>query len=294
MVDRDDGTGPMPNYADVYHANQDLADAAERHQSIVDQVPRAVSRIAREEGEAAGRTQGRKFGLIALAVALIVSVLAGVVSAAAYATSVDARDEIDTVQSAVDRLAQANQQLEQRGQEPVRLPSTDPADAIAAAVLAQVLASLPPSPTAEQVADRLQDAVVALLVGPSQAELTRQVAAYFAENPPQPGPPPSEAAIQAAVDRAYAANPPEDGEDGQSPPCLATEQQCQGQDGIDGADGLDGADGRSILTGPEPVRLDNGDCVWRSTYDQEPLVEQYPASNAACPGGLGDALRGDG
>lgn len=286
MVEHDD-TADLPNYADVMHKHQEVVEAAARSQHIVDHVPRAVSRIAREQGLQAGNEQGRKFGLYGLIVALLVSTLAGLVAGGAYQTSIAARDEVMTVQAAVERLATANRQLENRGQEPVSLPSSEPTDAFAAAILAQVLASLPQSPSADQVAARIQGAVVATLVGPTQDELTRQVASYFATNPPQPGPPPSEAAIQAAVDRAYAENPPRDGLDGVSPPCLAEPSQCRGADGESGTDGADGAPGRSVLTGPEPVRLDNGDCVWRSTFDQPPLVEEYPAGNAACPGGLG-------
>ena len=99
---------------------------------------------------------------------------------------------------------------------------------------------------------------------------------------PQPGPPPTQAQIDAAVARAIAANPPRDGVDGQSPPCLSTPDMCEGADGEDGADG---EPGRSVTAGPQPVRLDDGTCVWRVEYSAAPLVEEFPAGDASCPGG---------
>lgn len=290
----DDPTGPVPSqtevdeaYADVEQARLVEREVAEQTYKVAaDRLPRRVQGIARTE---AARV-ARRIGLIGAVLAALLSVA---IAVAAYSTATGAARTATTTQQALERLDQANDTLTARGQVPVPAPerTDDPTETISAAVLAQVLAALPPSPTADEVATRIQSAVVAQVLGPSMDELTRQVAAYLEANPPEPGPAPTEQQILAAVERVYAENPPRDGVDGvdgQSPPCLNTPTRCQGADGTDGADGIDGqdgVDGRSILTGPEPVRLDNGDCVWRSTYDREPLVVEYPAGNAACPGG---------
>ncbi len=277
-------TDDTPTRADVDQAREVERTVAEQtYQEAADRLPRRVKGLA----EVTAARVSRRYGVIALIVAFLVPTL---FSLAAYSRSGEARDTAistqRTVDAALDRLDVANDTLTARGQTPVPAPvSADPTAAVAAAVLAQVLASLPPSPTADDVAARIQGAVIASLEGPSMNELARLAADYFEANPPIPGPAPSEAAIQAAVDRAYSANPPANGVDGESPPCLSTPAMCEGDDGADGMNGLDGDDGRSVLTGPEPVRLDNGDCVFRVTYDREPLVVDYPAGNSVCPGG---------
>lgn len=263
MTDRDQVDAPtdeVPTFADVQNVRAEEREMAERAWAVADQVPRQMRRVAREAGHKAGQAEGRKFGIIGLLVALLVSVLAGVASAAAYATSIDTRSDLVTIQAALDKLDTANLALTARGQEPVPPPpASDPTGAVAAAVLAQVLASLPPSPSADEVASRLQTTVTANVLGPTLDELTGQVSSYFALHPPQPGPPPSEASIRAAVDAALAQNPPPagpPGQDGQPPPCLAEPTQCRGADGQDGADstvpGPPGRDGVMCPTGFTP------------------------------------------
>lgn len=284
---------PTPTRLDVRKARAAERAAAEQtYRVAADRLPRRVRGIARDE---AGKV-ARRIGLWGAVLAALLSIA---IALAAYSTADRAADSAaatrETVSTALERLDAANDTLQARGQVPVPPPATadDPTAAITAAVLAQVLASLPPSPTADDVAARVQSAVTASVLGPATGELTRLVAEYFATNPPQPGPPPTQAQIDAAVARAIAADPPRDGTDGQSPPCLSTPAMCVGEDGTNGTNGVDGAPGRSVTAGPQPVRLDDGTCVWRVQYSADPLVEEFPAGDAACPGGgvLGLGLR---
>lgn len=275
-------TDPAPTRADVTQAREVEREVAEEtYRVAADRLPRQVRGVARVE---AARV-ARRIGAIGAVLAVLASVA---IAVAAYSTATNARDvataNAETIELALGRLDRANDTLTARGQTPVPQPvqPDDPTEAIAAAVLAQVLASLPPSPSADDVAARIQGAVTAQVLGPTTDELARLVAAYFEANPPQPGPPPTQAQIDAAVARAIAANPPRDGVDGQSPPCLSTPDMCQGADGTDGANG---EPGRSVTAGPQPVRLDDGTCVWRVEYSAAPLVEEFPAGDASCPGG---------
>ncbi len=274
--DRDDDTdvweyepAPAPLPDDVTEARaQALAAAEEAEQAVIHAAarrPRRADRdLAAEAGRAAGAKVSRRFGLVALLVALVVPWL---VSGLAYSNSV-ATDQV--AQATAQRLDALNATLESQGREPVAPTVTgDPAATIAAAVLAEVLTRLPDAPSAEQVAQELQTVVAANVLGPTLGQASAMVAAYLRDNPAPPGRPPSQAEIDAAVARQYAADPPADGQDG--------------ADGDDGQDGTDGQDGRSVLTGPEPVRLDDDTCVWRTTYSAEPAVQEYPAGDAACP-----------
>lgn len=228
----------------------------------IDEALNAVPEVARSEA----RKAYRWLVMAAVAVAVIVSLAVSIVAiniatdAAAAQNAADAAqaERSANVDTALQRLEEANQELEARGQAPVQTSAApDQSEAIAAAVLAQVLAQLPPAPSAEDVAARIQGSVTANVLGPTRQQLVAEVAAYFQANPPQPGPPPSQDAIRAAVDAALAANPPprgergedgRDGQDGQSPPCLSEPNQCRGEDGQDGQDGKDGVD--STVPGP--------------------------------------------
>lgn len=270
----EDDAAPLvePTFLDMKAGFADARAEADAVAQIVEEFPRQMTRIASEAGRKAGERAGRKFGLIALVVALVVALLVSVAalsvavraagdSAAARVAATSAQQQVDT---AMDRLGEANEVLQARGQAPIPAPAdVDPTTALSAAILAQVLADLPPVPTADQVAGRIQAAVTANVLGPSMDELRDLAAAYYAANPP-PGPTAEQ--IQDAVDRAYAANPPDDGEDGQP-----------------GDRGPAGPAGRSVLSGPTPVRLGDGSCVLRVTYDQAPEVVDYPAGDAVCP-----------
>lgn len=212
------------------------------------QLPDRVREIADQAGAAAGSKVARRIGLVGAVLALLAS---GALSVAAYS---QAQSTDRTVEAALSRLDQANSTLESRGQPTVPAPpSPDPTDAIAAAVLAQVLASLPASPTSGEVASQLQAAVTGNVLGPSLDALTRQVAFYYQQNPPRPGPPPTEAQIRAAVEAVYAADPPADGRDGvdgQPPPCLSEPAQCRGADStVPGPSGPQGQPGPACPDG---------------------------------------------
>lgn len=278
---------PAPTMADVAQAREVEREVAEQtYRVAADRLPRQVRGVARVEAERVARRIG--------AIGAVLAVLASVaIAVAAYSTATSAQTAAAgaqrTVDTALEQLAQANDTLQQRGQAPVPTPeqAADPSEAITAAVLAQVLASLPPQPSVEQVADGLRGAVISALTGTTLQAVTAEAERYFQLNPPRI----SASELQAAVDRAIAANPPRDGIDGESPPCLSTPAQCQGADGTDGADGVDGEPGRSVTAGPQPVRLDDGSCVWRVEYSAPPLVEEFPAGDASCPGVFGLGAR---
>lgn len=261
---------PVPTGADVQSARRQVRAAAAEAGRAEEALPRRIREIAGKAGGEAGSRVARRIGLIGAILAALMSVA---ISTVALNTSADAKATAATVSAALERLAQANNTLESRGQEPVPTPPTpDPTDAIAAAVLAQVLASLPATPTADDVAAQLRSAVTANVMGPAMDRLAAEVSNYFARNPPRQGPAPSPAEIQAAVDRRYAANPPRDGEDGLSPPCLSEPRQCRGEDGTNGANGTNGTNGQdgadSTVPGPQgPSGPPPGSWTW-----PDPLV----------------------
>jgi hypothetical protein len=222
---------------------------------LVDEIDEALNAVP-EQAKAEVRAQYRWLVVAAAVVSLIVSVPTSLIAIdratgaqarteAAQASQVERDASVDT---ALQRLREANSDLEARGQAPVAVPS-DPSDAIAAAVTARVLASIPPTPTAAQVGVAISSAVTANLLGPSREALTDLVASYFATNPPKPGPAPTQGQIQAAVDRAYAANPPAQGPKGdKGDPCLPSDPACIGPKGDPGVRGDPGAD--STVPGP--------------------------------------------
>jgi hypothetical protein len=255
-----------PTDEDVRSARSAVHDAVVAEQAQAQELPRAVKRLA----EHAGARVARRIGLVGAVLAILASTA---VSIAAYQ---QAESTESTVSAALDQLATANSTLQSRGQAPVRAPvDADPSQAITAAVLAQVLTQLPDAPSADQVAAAITPAVTANVLGPSMGRLSELVAEYLRVNPPRAGPPPSQADIDASVARRLAENPPRDGAMG--------DRGADGERGATGDTGPAGQDGRSILTGPEPVRLADGSCVWRSTYDRAPTVQEYPAGTAACP-----------
>jgi len=213
----------------------------------------AAEQTAREAVRSNWRWTNLAAVLVALVVSIATSSIAVYIATAASAEAGEARTLGESAQRTVDdalgKLKEANDQLAARGQAPVTTSADpDPSEAIQAAVLAKVLAQLPAppaTPTAEQVAAVLRPTVVAQVTGPNRDTLAALVADYFAPSGP------AAAAIQAAVDRAYAANPPKNGVDGrngvdgQSPPCLSEPAQCRGTDGTNGENGAD-----STVPGP--------------------------------------------
>jgi hypothetical protein len=260
-------TEPVPTRAEVAAA---MAEPRALAEQVVEEEPRWVAEIAQK---VAGRT-ARRYGLIALVVAVIVS-LSVSIAALSTAAATDERVEV-----ALARLDEANAALAARGQPPVEPPENTPEAVTAAAVAAQVLASLPPTPTAQEVADRLRGAVIGSLAGPSFDELARLVDAYFVANPPVPGPAPTAEQIRAAVEAELAENPPPSGPPGEP-----------GAPGEPGEQGPPGEQGRSVAR-QEFVRDSDGDCMSRVTYS-DGSVETRPAGDDACPGGgvIGSSLR---
>lgn len=214
----------------------------------------AAQETAREEAQVEARAEVRRnwrwTNIAAAIVAIVVSIAT---SSIAYSVAANASARADqgvaigqsaqrTIDDALAKLAEANKELEARGQAPVTTPpDPDPSEAIQAAVLAKVLAQLPKAPTAEQVAAILQPAVAAQVTGPSRDALASLVASYFAQNP-------TAAQIQAAVNDFLSRNPPapgpkgdpgrdgdkgEKGDKGDSPPCLEEASACRGADGAD-------------------------------------------------------------
>lgn len=262
-----------PTFEDLQKARADERHAVEATLQQAEQTPENVREIARTEAKHSASTISRRYGKWGLAFTIIVPTIVSLLAVGLVLDNRAATDQLEraqvqsqqTIDAALDKQRQFNEQLIARGQAPVPEPDepTNPAEALAAAVTANVLAALPPEPNADQVGAAIQTAVVANLLGPTRAQLTSEVSAYFAANPPQPGPGPTPQQIQEAVDRAYAANPPKDGDPGK-----------------DGVDGAPGPAGRSV-TGQEFVRVD-GACTSRVTFSDGD-VEDRPAGEAACP-----------
>jgi hypothetical protein len=142
----------------------------------------------------------------------------------------------------------ANEQLKQRGQQPVPVPKptdTQTADTIVAAATARVLASLPPT----------------VSTPPTAASIAAAVAGYFAANPvPQVTP----TQIANAVAAYLAANPPRNGAEGQP-----------------GAAGTPGADGAPGATGPAGPKGDKGDPGPPPTEQQ--IMDAFNSAAASNP-----------
>jgi hypothetical protein len=243
-------------------------DVIDRIEDTLLEAPVVAAEAAKEVAEQAAEQHAQQAvrrnwtwtNLAAMAVSIVVAIASSLIVYYVLAPqTADAQTAADrailigqsakqTVDDALAKLKEANDELAARGQAPVTTPpDPDPAEAIRAAVLAKVLAQLPPTPTAAQVAAVLQPAVSAQVTGPSRDTLAQLVADYFAQNP-------TAAQIQAAVDSYLSAHPPERGPQGdpgipgESPPCLSEPTQCRGVDGTNGTNGVDGKD--STVPGP--------------------------------------------
>lgn len=236
-------TDHPPTRADV-----DAATAAARSEAeLADQQARLASKAITRIVERRARLFGAAAVLLSVLLASFATYIAvdnqGEIAAAA-ALRVQQDQETG---AALDSLGQANKALQARGQPTVTANPNDPADAVAASVTARVLAKLPPTPSAQQIADLIAPAALTQVTGPTAAELTNRVATYFADNadalrglPGKDGAGPTAAQIQTAVDAAYAANPP-----------------APGRDGRDGDPGAPGAD--STAAGPKGDTGDRGE-----------------------------------
>ena len=165
--------------------------------------------------------------LLGCAVSIGVSVLAveqvAEQKAAVTATAKTQADIKETADKAYAAAQAANEQLKQRGQQPVPVPKpTDSSstDTIVAAAAAKVLASLPPTTSTP----------------PTAASIASAVAQYFVANPP---PAVTPAMVANSVAGYLQANPPAPGTPGPA-----------GADGKPGADGAPGAAGAKGDPGP--------------------------------------------
>lgn len=144
-------------------------------------------------------------------------------SAAAAQNAADIKKRADDAYAAA---VAANEQLKERGQQPVPVPKptdTQSTDTLVAAAAAKVLASLPPTVSSP----------------PTAASIAGAVAGYFAANPP---PTVTPVQIANAVAAYLAANPPKNGADG-----------AAGGTGPAGAAGPAGPQGEPGTQGPSPT-----------------------------------------
>jgi len=267
---RTDGDQPDPTLVDLERVQQRGREQAEATDRAAQLGTRTVRRMVQR--------QARTFGLVGIAAAVLISVLAVFLASSSLsqssATEALRLQRDDQTRSALASLDQANSALRARGQAPVGAPPNpdDPSAAITAAVAARVIAQLPPSPTAQQVADLVAPAALARVTGPTTQQLADAVAGYYQANPPargprgEPGPGPTADQIDAAVAQEYAANPPPPGRDG--------------TDGTDGRDGAPGADGRSI-TGS--FQDPDDPCTRVLTFSQPPTEERWNTCPSAPP-----------
>jgi hypothetical protein len=214
-------------------------------QGLRDQVEAStvVPRRAVREARAATDRRARRFWLPLVLVAAITSSASTAIGT--YFGLAPELDELRTAQTAsaaaaeeVRRIAEeaaqqasaANAELASRGQETVPVPAPGQApdsEILVAAATARVLAELPDSQPvtasaiAQEVASYLQ-ANPPTPVGPTMGQIADAVAAYLQANPPPAG---------------------EDGQDGESPPCLSEPNQCRGEQGERGPRGEQGPKG---------------------------------------------------
>jgi hypothetical protein len=184
------------------------------------------------EHEIEAKPSRREVVRIAVIAAIVISVLGSAFSIAVstlalsqtHQTAADLATQGRLAQQAYDAAQAANAQLTARGQAQVPIPPPnpdDPTQTIVAASAARVLAALPPTPTAQQVA--------------------QQLAADQALNPPAPAP----AAVIAIVADYLAAHPAPPGKDG--------EPGQPGQPGQPGKDGDTGPQGEKGEKGDPPT-----------------------------------------
>lgn len=165
------------------------------------------------------------------------------------------RRERDANATAVQRLTEANAELQARGQAPVLPANGSPEEALVAAATARVLAELPPG-NGDDTA-RVAEGVRRQLSAAPQLDagaVANAVSGYLAANPPT-GPAPSAGAIEQAVRDSYSRNPPAPGERGPIGPAGPAGPQGAPGVGLPGADGAPGPAGPpgadSTVPGPE-------------------------------------------
>jgi hypothetical protein len=153
----------------------------------------------RLEHEIETKPSRREVVRIAVAAAIIISVLGSAFSIGistlalgqAHQTAADVAANERLARQAYDTAQAANGQLSARGQAQVPVPppsSDDPTGTIVAASAARVLAALPPTPTAQQVAQQLAADQALNPPAPAPAAVIRVVADYLAQHPAPAGP----------------------------------------------------------------------------------------------------------
>lgn len=151
------------------------------------------------EHEIGAKPSRREVVRIAVIAAIVISILGSAFSIAistlalgqASQTAADVRANERLAQQAYEAAQAANGQLTARGQVGVPVPppsSEDPTGTIVAASAARVLAALPPTPTAQQVAQQLAADQALNPPAPAPAAVIAIVADYLAAHPAPPGP----------------------------------------------------------------------------------------------------------
>lgn len=155
--------------------------------------------------------------VLALAMVLSSATARSVVDlkAAQVASEANQKKTEETTRKAIESLQEANRELQQRGQRPIDQPDDlDSNETVIAAATARVLANLPAAPQ------------------PTDDQVGRVLAAYFANNPVSVSP----SRIAAEVAAYFENNPIEPAERG--------EKGEPGTPGVDGRPGVDGQDGQ--------------------------------------------------
>lgn len=183
-----------------HRAEHELDTAREGVHALAEMAPRE----ARNEGRAAAREELRRFWpRVIVAVAVVVGLMLtfggwAIVELWGHQAATDSavtalREQAEQSKATGDR---ANQELAQRGQPqvPIPTPGTAPdTDVIVSAATARVLASLPtPAPTTEQLGAAVARYITANPItpaAPTAGQISEALAGYLAVNPPPSGPP---------------------------------------------------------------------------------------------------------
>lgn len=151
------------------------------------------------EHEIEAKPSRREVVRIAVLAAVVISVLGSAFSigvstlalSQTHQTANDVAANQRLAQQAYDSAQAANGQLSARGQAQVPVPPPnpdDPTQTIVAASAARVLAALPPTPTAQQVAQQLAADQALTPPAPAPSAVIAVVASYLAEHPAPAGP----------------------------------------------------------------------------------------------------------
>jgi hypothetical protein len=227
----------------------------------------AVERMDASLSRKPSRGQVWKIGFV---ISCFVLALAMVLSSATARSVVDlkaaqvASDESrakaeEATRKAIESLQEANRELQQRGQRTIDQPDDlDSSETFIAAATARVLANLPPAPT------------------PTDDQVGRVLAAYFAVNPVTVSP----ARIAAEVEAYFESNPvePERGEKGDT-----GDPGEPGRPGVDGKDGQPGhtptADEIMAVFNDAAARNPNILCAGKGVFTEVVGIVRVPPEN---------------